>query len=360
MEEKKEHFVRPTTERPPSLVSLTLLAVIFGLAAGFGGYLVGKWLIPSNLTFLSNQPDIKINLEQPLTSVANKYDASIAGLYHAGKVIVGIDGPIFDRADYLGSAVAVTSDGWLMTTDQVLLTAQAKVVINDKVYDIDQIKKDVFSGAIFVKIKTANLLAVNFQLTEGVKVGERIFTDQELANSLNHSFSTAVLGNIHFTTGAYLSTDSIDYYYQLADLSDSSLSMASPYFNLKGDLIGLSYKINQQVVLLPADYLKQAVKHLLDNTERPIWGISYIDLENNSGLEQKGNYIYNVVLNKAVLLNSPSYKAGLKPKDRIISINNDAVTKDRTITAILQNYRLGDKIILKVVRDNKEIDLEIK
>jgi S1-C subfamily serine protease len=112
--------------------------------------------------------------------------------------------------------------------------------------------------------------------------------------------------------------------------------------------------------LLPADYLKQAVKHLLGNTERAVWGISYIDLENNSGLEEKGDYVHNPVLNKAVLVNSPSYKAGLKAKDRIISVNNDAVTKDRTITSILQNYRLGDKIILRVVRDGKEMDLEMK
>lgn len=360
MEEKKEHFVRPTTERPPSLVSLTLLAVIFGVCAGFGGYLIGKWFIPSNLTFLSNQPDIKINLEQPLTSVANKYDASIAGLYRAGKVVSDISGPIFDRADYLGAAVAVTSDGWLMSTDQVPLTTQTKVVINDKVYDIEQIKKDAFSGAVFIKIKTNDLLAVNFQLTEGVKVGEKIFTDQELANSLDHAFSTAVLSNTHFTTGFYLSSDSIDYYYKLADLSAENLNIAAPYFNLKGELIGLSYKINQQTVLLPADYLKQAVKHLLDNTERPIWGISYIDLENNVGLEEKGDYVYSSVSNKAIVVNSLSFKAGLKAKDRIISINNDAITKDRTITSILQNYRLGDKIILKVVRDGKEMDLEIK
>lgn len=360
MEEKKEHFVRPTTERPPSLVSLTLLAVIFGVLAGFGGYLIGKWFIPANIAFLSNQPEIKINLEQPLTSVANKYDASIAGLYKGSKIVSDLAGPIFDQADYLGAAVAVTSDGWLMSTDQVVLTTQHKVVINDKIFDIEEIKKDVFSGAVFIKIKTNDLLAINFQLTEGVKAGEKIFTDQELASSLDHTFSTAVLGNAHFTAGTYLSSDSIDYYYQLTDLSTAHVNLGAPYFNLKGDLIGLSYKLNQDMVLLPADYLKQAVKHLLAATERPIWGISYIDLENNSGLEEKGNYVYSQVLNKAVTANTPAARAGLKAKDRILSVNNDAITKDRTITSILQNYRLGDKIILKVVRDGKEMDLEMK
>ncbi len=360
MEEKKEHFVRPTTERPPSLVSLTLLAVIFGLLAGFGGYLIGKWFIPSNIAFLSNQPDIKINLEQPLTSVANKHQASIAGLYRASKIVADLASPIFDQADYLGSAVAVTSDGWLMSTDQVVLTTQNKVVINDKFFDIEQIKKDVFSGAVFIKVNSNDLAAVNFQVTEGVKVGESIFTDQELASSLNHTFSTAILGNTHFTAGTYLSADSIDYYYQLTDLSTDDISPSAPYFNFKGDLIGLSYKLEQDMVLLPADYLKQAVKHLLASTERPIWGISYIDLENNNGFEEKGNYVYNPVLNKAVLVNTPAARAGLKAKDRILSVNNDAITKDRTITSILQNYRLGDKIILKVVRDGKEMDLEMK
>lgn len=357
MEETKQHFVRPTTERPQSLVSLTILAIVFGLLAGLGGYLLGRWFLPANLSFLSNQPEIKINMEQPLTSVASKYDDSIAGIYSTAKAIPGLGTPIFDQDEFLGSAVVVTSDGWLMSTNQIALVAKPKVVLNDKIYDIQQIKEDRFTGAVFMKIDAVNLVAVNFQLTEVVRPGEKLFTDIKLANSIDHSFSTAVLGNAHYTTSPYLSTDSIDYYYQLTDLNNQVSS--APYFNLRGELIGLSYKVDQHMVLLPAEYLKQAVKHLLDKTERPAWGIGYIDLENNSALEEKGAYVYNAMPSKAVVSGSLAYKAGLRFKDRIISINNDNITKDRTITAILQNYRVGDKVIFKVVRDGKEIDLEL-
>lgn len=358
MEEKKQHFIRPTTERPPSLVSLTILAVVFGLFAGLAGYLLGKWFLPASIPFFSNQPEIKINMEQPLTSVAGKYDTSIAGIYNGGQVVSGLSAPIFDQDNFLGSAVVVTSDGWLMTSNQVSLALKPKLVINDKIYDIEQIKEDKFSGAVFLKIDANNLSAVNFQLTEGVRVGERVFTDIKLANSVNHSFSTAVVSNAHYVTSPYLSSDSIDYYYQLGDINSAVLG--APYFNLKGELIGISYKINQEIVLLPADYLKQSVKHLLDKTERAVWGISYLDLENNSGLEEKGNYIYASSQNKALVSTALGFKAGLRLKDRIVSINNDSVTKDRTITNILQNYRAGDKVIFKVLRDNKEIDLELK
>ena len=196
-------------------------------------------------------------------------------------------------------------------------------------------------------------------MTDDIKVGERLFTNVDLARSLDHVFYTNFLINTHYVTDQYLSSDQVDYYLQIDNkLTDVNL-LAAPYFNINGDLVGVVYDYDGQVVLLPAEYLKQAVKHLLAGTERFSLGVRYVDMENNSGFIRKGNLIYHPTL-KAIAINSSALDAGLKTGDQVVAVNNDVISADRTLTSILQNYRSGDKIIMKILRNDIERDLEIK
>ena len=359
MEERHKHFERPTTQRPPSLFNLTILTIIIALAAGFSGYLLANYLLPTDSTnyFNINNPDrdIKVSIEQPLTNIGDKHQKTIAGIYKSLKAVPAVGQSLFSQDDFLGSAVVVTSDGWLMTTDQVVVGDNVDVVLGDKVYSVEKLVQDEFSGTVFLKISESSLQPVNFQLTDDFKIGEKLFTSVDLANSYNHSFETAYLSNPHYSTNKYLSTDLLDYYIKI---SDFKTEQASPYFNLSGDLIGLSYNVADETLLIPAEYLKQAVKHLLNNTERSQLGVRYVDMENNSGFDRKGVLVYNPQY-PAVTYNSPAYKAGIKSGDQIVAINNDIISSYRTLTSILQNYRLGDTVIIKILRGGAEQDIKV-
>ena len=135
--------------------------------------------------------------------------------------------------------------------------------------------------------------------------------------------------------------------------------LATPYFNLEGDLLGMSYKFEDQALLIPSEYLKQAVKHLLNNTARPILGVRYIDMENNSGFLRKGNLIYNPTL-PAVDYQSPAAVVKLKVGDQIVAVNNDLISATHTLTSIIQNYRQGDAVVIKILRNEVEQDLEVQ
>lgn len=358
-EVKYQHFERPTSQRPPSIFNISLWAAFIGLVAGFGGYLLANYFLPgSSVSYLNinNQPrDIKVSIEQPLVSIANKYQKSIAGVYKEIRANTVVGEPLFSQEDFLGSAVVVTSDGWLLTTDQVAADDQALVVLGDSIYEIKEIKIDDFSGAVFVKIDENFLQPVNFQLTENLNIGETVFTDLDLANSYNHGFQVAYLSNPHYIANKYLNTDAIDYYIKI---SGSAETFSAPYFNMDGDLVGVSYSINDENLLIPSEYIKQAIKHLLNDTDRVALGLRYVDMENNAGFDRRGVLIYNPQF-AAVTYNSPAYLAGIKTGDQIVAVNNDVISTARTFTSILQNYRPGDKIILKVLRDDQELDIEI-
>ncbi len=359
-EDRHKHFERPTTQRPPSMFNLTLWAIFVSLAAGFGGYLLANYILPSSSTNYFSVDNlgrnINVDIDQPMVDIGNQHQKSIAGVYKKVATATSIGQTIFSQEDFLGGAVVVTSDGWLMTTDQVASSENVSVVLGDKIYPVDDLAKDEFSGLVFLKIHENFLQPINFQLTEDLKIGEKLFTSADVPNSYDHSFASSYLSNIHYAPDKYLFTDLIDYYIKI---SDPAGTYASPYFNLKGDLVGLVYyNGDDQTLLIPAEYIKQSIKNLLNNTERPKFGVRYVDLDNNSGFESKGSLVYHPQL-VAVAYNSPANKAGIKTNDQIVAVNNDAISGYRTLTSIMQNYRLGDKVIVKVLRDGEEQDIEV-
>lgn len=363
-EERKKHFERPTMSRPPSLFNLTLVTIFIGLLSGFCGYMLSRSIFQAGdinyFSFLGGQNTTKISIDQPFTDLAYKYENSVAGVYKSNNLKM-IDGkPVFTQEDFLGSAVAVTSDGWLMTTNQVVDQTKVKrqIVLGDRVYDILETKPDDFSRAVFVKIDASFLQPVDFQLTDSLKAGERIFSNVDVANSFNHSFYVSFLSNSHYVPDPYLYSDSMDYYLSI-DEDNIVSGLSAPYFNMEGDLVGLSYRFEEDNLLISAEYLKQGIKHLLDGTARPELGVYYVDLENNSGFAKKGNWVYHSSLTP-VKLGSAAYKAGLKAGDQIVSVNNDLISSAHSLSSVIQNYRLGDKVILKISRDGVEQDIEVQ
>jgi len=360
MEDRQKHFERPTTHRPPSMFNLTIWAIFVGLVAGFGGYLLANYILPSNVSNYFNITNpgkgLEVSIDQPLINIANEYQQSIAGVYRKVSTVPLVGQSLFSQDDFLGSAIVVTSDGWLMTTDQVATNSNVSLVLGDKLYEVTEVSQDEFSGLVFLKIDENFLQPINFQLTDDLKVGEKLFTSVDVPNSYNHSFSTTYLSNPHYVDSKYLFTDAIDYYVKLAD---DFIYNSSPYFNLNGDLIGVSYDKEDSSLLISSEYIKQAVKNLLNKTERTSLGIRYVDMENNSGFEKKGVLVYNPQY-AAVVHNSPAYKAGIKSGDQIVAVNNDAISTYRTLTSILQNYRPGDTLIIKILRGDQEQDMEVK
>lgn len=362
MEERNKHFERPTAYRPPSLFSLVILAAVIGLLAGAVGYLVVQSSDLSTNTDHLSYPDanrLKINIDQPLVNLARKYQQSIAGIYRPVAAVGGLEKALFSDKDYLGGATVITSDGWLISTDQVIKNDLAVVVLGDHVYKIEELRRDEFMGVVFIKIDASFLQPIDFQLTNKLEVGERLFTNIDLPQSIEHAFYVDYLVHDHYIKDSFLSTDQIDYYLQLNNLTLQNNVLAAPYFNVKGDVLGISYNLVDESVLLPAEYLKQAVKHLLDNTERVTLGIRYVDLENNSGFLRKGHIIYHPQL-PAIEYNSVGFKAGLRLADQIVAVNSDVVSAQKTLTSILQNYRLGDKVIIRILRNEVEQDIEVE
>jgi serine protease Do len=75
----------------------------------------------------------------------------------------------------------------------------------------------------------------------------------------------------------------------------------------------------------------------------------YYDLKSNKG----------VIITK-VLPNTPAESAGLKSGDIIIEIDGYKISNEQTIFGVFQEFRAGQEIEVKIVRDNSELTKKMK
>ena len=61
----------------------------------------------------------------------------------------------------------------------------------------------------------------------------------------------------------------------------------------------------------------------------------------------------------AVISDTAASKAGLKEGDIILEFDNNVISPENSLAKIIRNYNPGDKIILKVLRKNQEISIEV-
>ena len=76
---------------------------------------------------------------------------------------------------------------------------------------------------------------------------------------------------------------------------------------------------------------------------------------------KRGAYVAPTQDGTEVIVNdSPADKAGLEEKDIIVKINDISIDEKSSLVSVLGRFAVGDTVKLTVMRDGKEITLDIK
>lgn len=143
--------------------------------------------------------------------------------------------------------------------------------------------------------------------------------------------------------------------------------------NSKGQLIGInsskfaSTAIEGMGFAIPINDVKDIVSQLESNgqVERPALGIQMGDLAQIS-IESRTNILklkedqVDGVIVMRVQAQSAAETAGLQAYDVITAINDEAVTDAVNLKQVLYQYKVGDTIKIKVLREGEEQTLEVK
>ncbi|MDO8523433.1 MAG: trypsin-like peptidase domain-containing protein [bacterium] len=278
-----------------------------------------------------------------------------------------------------GSGFIVDPSGIILTNKHVVQDKKAtyKAVIAGESYDIEILGVDPLADIAILKIinPPSNLPAIALSNSKQIKLGMAVIAIGNALGEFSNTVSTGIVSGLSRFLSAI--TDIEGHQERLRGLiqTDAAINPGNsggPLINLDGEAIG----INSAIVFgaqnigfaIPIDRartdLEEIKKH--GHIRSPFLGIRYVLLNKNIKKHFKIPTEHGALIVKeglgeefAVLPGSSAYEAGLREHDIIVAANGKDITEKETLEDVLANCNVGDKLVLKYLRKDKEMTCEV-
>lgn len=276
-----------------------------------------------------------------------------------------------------GTGIIVTEDGYILTNKHVIDGAKNITVVLDDgttYKDVEVAAVDPLNDVAFLKIKDVkDLDAATLGDSKTITVGQQVIA---IGNALGQYQNSVTSGIISGTGRSLTATDSTGMMSErLSDMIQTDAAINSgnsggPLVNAAGEVIGLNTATSSSAenmgFAIPISSVKGMLKQLKETGEasRAYVGVYTIDITSEVAKTYnlpviEGVYVYNTSTYSAVISGSPADKAGVKNKDIITAVNGVKLGSKGSLSSIIGEYKPGDTVQLTVLRDGKEIAINI-
>ncbi|WGH26935.1 MAG: trypsin-like peptidase domain-containing protein [Candidatus Bostrichicola ureolyticus] len=320
--------------------------------------------------------DNKINSSKALPNLTLAAEKSIKTVVNIKNVYENKYPKVFDTKNKIininiGSGVIISSDGYIITNYHVIKNYdKIEVTLNNitnKVYLAKVIGADPNIDIALIKIKENKLPFIKFSNIKP-KVGDLVLA---VGNpiGLNSTVTAGIISAINRSLGILNSEIfPIESFIQ-TDAAINSGNSGSALVNINGDLIGINTAISSKTgsyegysFAIPSDFIKKIIYDIKKYgiVQRAFLGVSINEIKNiknNKNINyENNNYIeYNSGL---IIIDidekGGAKKAGLKKGDIIFNIDDKPILNFADLSYLLGNKIPGDKIKIKVLRNNIE------
>ncbi len=270
----------------------------------------------------------------------------------------------------IGSGVIVDpQNGIIITNDHVIRNASLiTVTLNDgRRLKAKLIGGDSDTDIAILKIDAKNLKSLPIGNSDNVEVGDFVVAigNPFGLNSFGNS-QTATFGIISATKRSDLNIEGVENFLQ-TDAAINPGNSGGALVNAKGELIGINTAIISPYggnvgigFAIPINMAQEVAQQLIKfgSIHRGLMGIFVQHLAPE--LAQAMGYSEDLqgALIAQVNENSPAEKAGLKPGDIIVQINNTKITQVTQVKATIGLLRVGSEARITIKRDGKELTLK--
>lgn len=285
-----------------------------------------------------------------------------------------------DRGNYkqqvkeLGSGYIISPDGYIVTNDHVAGNASEITVTTTagKQYKAKLVGTDAASDICLLKVDAKNLPHVTFGNSDDVIIGEWVIALGNPFGLFELNDKPTVTVGVISATGMNLEPINNRYYTNMlqTDAAINGGNSGGPLLNSIGEVIGMNTLIytaggvQGNIGLgfaIPINKVKNIIKELKAHGK--------IDRDFNIGMrvqaldDDLAKY-YKLPTSKGVMINqiidnTPADKAGLKSGDIILKIDDFTITNEQNLISVFQEFRTGQTIKVKVLRDNKDLTLKM-
>jgi Do/DeqQ family serine protease len=266
-----------------------------------------------------------------------------------------------------GSGVIISNDGYIVTNNHVVAGAdKIEVILNDRrTYEGEVIGTDASTDVALIKIKEKDLPFLNYGNSDLVKVGEWALA---VGNPFNLE-STVTAGIISAKGRNNILENNkrpIESFIQ-TDAAVNPGNSGGALVNTNGDLIGINTAIASNngayqgySFAVPVNIVKKVVSDLVEfgAVQRAYLGVSIREIDSKFAGEKNIKQLKGIYVN-GLTEGGSAQDAGILEGDVITKIQDAPVGSVSQLQEQVSKYRPGDKVNTTVVRNNKEMNLEV-
>ncbi len=265
-----------------------------------------------------------------------------------------------------GSGVIITPDGYIVTNNHVIDGAsEIEVTLNNnQTYKAEVIGTDPKADIALIKVDGKDLDYIPFGNSNNMRVGEWVLA---VGNPFNLT-STVTAGIVSAKARDLATNMGQPQSYIQTDAAINPGNSGGALVNINGELIGINTAITSQTgsyvgyaFAVPSNNARKIVEDILEygNVQQGILGIRGSDV--NTGIaKQLELKVPQGVLVGDVDSGSGAAMAGIREGDVIKQIDNIEVRKMSDLTGYIGSKRPDDVVKVKVIRDGRERNLEVK
>ena len=368
----------PKKQKKHHPVLLRVLAgvgvVVLGFGSGFGGA-----ILASRTGLVGNQVVVQqVQREASDATNANSTDGTtmsvqqIASLVSPSVVAITTEqmsgsqtwfGGYYVQSG-AGSGVIISQDGYILTCAHVVDGATSvKVQLqNGETYDASIVGSDATSDIAVLKIEATGLTPAVIGDSDALAVGETVVAVGNPLGTLSNTVTDGIISALN----REVTVEDNDMTLLQTNASISPGNSGGGLFNANGELIGVvnaksSYSEAEGIgFAIPIDQAMEIAQQLIENGAviRPALGVKILDVmdantANQLGVSATGVYVVEVTAGGG------AEAAGVQAGDRIIAVDDTAVSSSNSVKSYLADKQVGDTVNLQVEREGKVLTLTV-
>ncbi|HEU4709627.1 MAG TPA: Do family serine endopeptidase [Methylophilaceae bacterium] len=268
------------------------------------------------------------------------------------------------RENSLGSGVVVSSEGLILTNHHVIEAAdEIEVALADgRTMPARVVGTDPETDLAVLKVDIKGLPAITFAQPETVNVGDVVLA---IGNPFGVG-QTVTQGIISALGRSHLGINTFENFIQ-TDASINPGNSGGALIDTDGNLVGINSAIYSRSggsmgigFAIPVSLAKQVMDQIIrqGSVIRGWIGIEAQDITPELAESFKLKSTDGALI-AGIIANSPAERAGLKPGDILVAINDRKVTDSSSMLNLVSNLKPDQKATLKIVRAQKSLDVPV-
>lgn len=275
-----------------------------------------------------------------------------------------------------GSGFVVNKNGIVLTNSHVVddVNAEYTAVFGDNSrQELKIIARDPIHDIAICEIEGNGYDSLPLGDSSNINLGEYVVAVGNALGEFANTISLGIISGLSRYIQAQGSGKKMEHLRGLiqTDAAINPGNSGGPLINMNGEVIGINTAVISDAqsigFSIPINQAKTDIEEIKKHgrIRIPFLGIQYFIISQDAAEENDlpvdyGALITRKALNEiAIIKGSSADKAGLKEFDIILEGDGKKITKQFTLQDLLQEYEVGDKINLKILRQGKEKNISI-